>query len=129
MEVEMGEMSKDQVFLEVASGLASFYAIMGHNLRVMMEDEVSIQMPPGEVAEQFRQIHDALMPQVSRNPVVGNKIKDDYDRTMKLAKEFSNPKLKEDRAEEVKEEALRLHFYARERSASLSDLVAVFRSL
>jgi len=125
----MEKMSKDQVFMEVASGMASFYAIMGHNLRAMMEDAVSIQMPPGEVSEQFRQIHDALMPQVSSNPVVRSKIKDDYDMTMKLAGEFSNPRLNESRLEEVREEALRLHFYARERSASLSDLVAVFRSL
>jgi hypothetical protein len=125
----MENMSKDQVFMEVASGMASFYAIMGHNLRVLMEDEVSIQMPPGEVQDQFRQIHDALKPQVSGNPVVSNKLKDDFETTMKLAGEFSNPKLNEGRLEEVKEEALRLHFYARERSASLSDLVAVFRSL
>jgi hypothetical protein len=125
----MEKMSKDQVFMEVASGLASFYAIMGHSLRVMMEDEVSIQMPPGEVSEQFRQIHEALMPRIASNPVVKNKINDDYDTTSKLVGEFSNPKLNESRREEIKEEALRLHFYARERSASLSDLVAVFRSL
>jgi len=125
----MEKMSKDQVFMEVAAGMASFYAIMGHSLRVLMEDEVSIQMPPGAVQEQFRQIHEVLMPQVSSNPVVKNKIENDYDMTMKLVGEFSNPKLNEARLEEVKEEALRLHFYARERSASLSDLVAVFRSL
>lgn len=125
----MGEMSKDQVYLQVASGMASFYAIMGHSLRVMMEDEVSIQMPPGEVQDQFRQIHDALMPQIAGNPVVKNKLEDDYEMTVKLTGEFSNPKLNEARREEVKEEALRLHFYARERSASLSDLVAVFRTL
>jgi hypothetical protein len=125
----MGEMSKDQVFMEVASGLANFYAIMGHSLRVIVDEKVSQHMPLGEVKEQFRQSQEALMPRMSSNPVVTNKIKYDYDMTLKLLGEFGNASLDQARREELKEEALRLHFYARERSASLTDLVAVFRSL
>ena len=125
----MGEMSKDQVFLEVASNLANFYAIMGHCFRVIMDDEVSEQMPLGQVKEQFRQTQEALMPRMTSNPVVKNKVKYDYNMTLKLLGDFGDASLDQARREVVKEEALRLHFYARERSASLSDLVAVFRSL
>ncbi len=125
----MGAMSKDQVFLEVASNLANFYAMMGHCLRVIMDDEVSEQMPLEQVKEQFRQTQEALMPRMTSNPVVKNKVKYDYNMTIKLLGDFGNPSLDQARREMVKEEALRLHFYARERSASLSDLVAVFRNL
>jgi len=125
----MGEMSKDQVFLEVASHLANFYAIMGHCFRVIMDGEVSEQMPLEQVKEQFRQTQEALMPRMTSNPVVKNKVKYDYNMTLKLLGDFGDASLDQARREVVKEEALRLRFYARERSASLSDLVAVFRSL
>jgi len=125
----MGEMSRDQVFLEVASNLANFYAIMGHCFRAIMDDAVSEQMPLEQVKEQFRQTQEALMPRMTSNPVVKNKVRYDYSMTLKLLGDFGDASLDQARREVVKEEALRLHFYARERSASLSDLVAVFRNL
>jgi hypothetical protein len=69
------------------------------------------------------------MPRMANNPVVKNKVQYDYNLGLKLLEDFGDPSLDQARREKVKEEALRLHFYAWERSASLSDLVAVFRSL
>ena len=94
-----------------------------------MDDAVSEQMPLEQVKEQFRQTQEALMPRMTSNPVVKNKVKYDYSMTLKLLGDFGDASLDQARREVVKEEALRLHFYARERSASLSDLVAVFRNL
>jgi hypothetical protein len=94
-----------------------------------MDDEVSEQMPLDQVKEQVRQTQGALMPRMTRNPVVKNKVKHYYNMTLKLLGDFGDASLDQARREKVKEEALRPHFYARGRSASLSDLVAVFRSL
>ncbi|HEX9757921.1 MAG TPA: hypothetical protein VGB26_08980 [Nitrospiria bacterium] len=122
-------MSKDQIYLEVASDFVKFYAIMGHCLRTIMDGEASQQLPLDQVKEQFQKAKEVLMPRLSGNPVVLKKVEDDFGMTLKLLAENANSKLDQAKREETKEESLRLHFYARERSASLSDLVAVFRGL
>jgi len=122
-------MSKDQIYLEVASDFVKFYAIMGHCFRTIMDGEASQQIPLDQVKEQFQKAKEVLMPRISANPVVLKKVEDDYGMTLKLLEENANPNLDPIKRDETKEESLRLHFYARERSASLSDLVAVLRGL
>jgi hypothetical protein len=56
-------------------------------------------------------------------------VEHDYQATLKLLKHFDNLGRTPARPKGLKEEALKLHSYAKERTASLSDLVAVLRSL
>lgn len=122
-------MEKNQLFLEVAADVVKFYAVMAHCLRFVMDEEVSEQMPLENVRERFQQIHAALQHRLAQNPVVRGKIEGDHLSTLKLLEAHQGAASDPARQAELREEALRLHYYARERSAALSDLVAVFRSL
>lgn len=119
----MEERSKDQIFLEVAANLTRFYTFMAHSLRFIMEDTASDQITLEQVRAQLDQAWATLLPRLEHNPVMKGKLEKDYNMTLKLAGDSKNLN------EAQKQEARRLHSYAREKSASLSDLVAIFRSL
>ena len=125
----MGEMGKEQIFLEVAANLTRFYTFMAHSLRFMMEDAASDQITLEQVRAQLDQAWTTLLPRLERNPVMKGKLEKDYNTTLKLTRDYRNLSRDDPGHESMKQEARRLHSYAREKSASLSDLVAIFRSL
>ena len=125
----MSEMSKDQIFLEVAANLTRFYTFMGHSLRFVSEDAASGELPLEQLESQMTQARTTLLPRIDKNPVMKNKIESDYSTTQKLTADFRNLKPNDPAREKIKQEARRLSAYAKEKSASLSDLVAIFRSL
>ncbi|HSG06546.1 MAG TPA: hypothetical protein VLB09_09125, partial [Nitrospiria bacterium] len=97
-------MTRDQVFLEVASNLVKFYSMMGHALRFITGDEVSDQMPLEELLGHLKETREALDPHLAGNPVVKGKVENDYRKTLELLEGLNGP----DKDESKKEEAHRL---------------------
>ena len=125
----MDEMSKDQIFLEVAANLTRFYTFMAHSLRFVTEEATQDQMALEQVRAQLDQAWATLFPRIEKNPVMKGKLEKDYNTTLKLTQDYRNLSRDDPSHEGMKQEALRLSSYAREKSASLSDLVAILRSL
>jgi hypothetical protein len=121
--------SKDQLFLDVAATLTKFYLFMAHSLRVVAEDTSADQLPLEMVRGQLDQAWTILLPLLEGNPVMKHKIENDYNMTLKLTGAHREMKREDPGYASLKQEAHRLGSYAREKSASLSDLVAIFRRL
>lgn len=129
MEEKTEKMSRDQVFLEVASNMVKFYSMMGHCLRFINEEDIKEQMPLEELVRHFKETQQALDSRLAENPVVKGKFEKDYRVTLKLLEGLENTGKDRPAGKSEKEEALRLQVYAREKAASLSDIVAVLRRL
>jgi hypothetical protein len=119
----MGETGKDQVLIEVAANLTRFYTFMAHALRFVTEDSDPDQITLEQVEAQLKQTWAILHPRLVKNPVMKGKLEKDYNTTLNLTGDRKSLN------EAQKKEAIRLQTYAREKAASLSDLVAIFRSL
>ncbi len=124
-----GEIGKGQLFLEVASNLVLFYTFTGHALRALTDESAAAQLSPEQVETQLNSIWAALAPRLTRNPVVKKKLEDAYQNTQGLIRDFQKLKQDDPAFEEIKQDVIRRAAHAKEKSAALSDLVALFRSL
>ncbi len=125
----MDPQSKEKTFLTIAADLTRFYALMGHALRIVTDRAVRDQMSVDHLEEQFRQSREKLSPELEMNPVVRKKVEADYASTMDILKRLKRRKGGTAVSAKMKKEAVGLQAYAQDRTSSLSDLVAIFRSL
>ncbi len=123
------EISKDQLFLEVTANLVRFYTFTGHALRALTDESAAAQLSPGQVEAQLTSIWAALVPRLAHNPVVQKKLQCFYQETGELIRDFQRLKKDDPAFEEMTQDVIRRAGNAKEKSAVLSDLVALFRSL
>ena len=120
----MAEIDKERLFLEVTSDQVKFYTFTLHALRILTEKESSGPISLEQAEEQLKKILAGLASRLDKSPVVMKKIEGDYQKTAALIEAFR----KSGSQSQQKEEAEALKVRAQEKIATLSDLVAIFRS-
>lgn len=127
----MTAVPKEQVFMDVTSDLVKFYTFISHAMRLMTETTASGQITIDQVLDQIRNLHAALVPRVGNNQVVMKKVDQDHQKALALIETFKKMGSQAPPAdrERLSRDAAPFQVYAQEKSACLSDLVAIFRGL
>ena len=127
----MVDINKEKFFLEITAGLVKFYTFVAHSVRIMTEPSPSGQITLQQMGDQLREIRTELFPKLDKSPVVMKKIENDYQKTMARVEAFKKlgSQIPASERERFLQDAIPLQAYAQEKSGSLSDLVAIFRSL
>ncbi|MBI5197581.1 MAG: hypothetical protein HZA19_03125 [Nitrospirae bacterium] len=119
---------KEQIFLEITADMVKFYTFIAHSMRILTEETPSGQISLKDVQDQLRNIRTVLVPRLEKNPVVMKKVETDYQKAVALIDALQKTASPADRGR-LAADANAVRSYAQEKSGSLSDLVAIFRSL
>ncbi len=116
---------KTSDLLEVAAEVGKFYAFHAHALRVVIQPKSATGMSEDVFKEELENIETKLKPVLSKNKVVQENMAEIHQRVLKI-RDLS--RTDQTRAEAI-ESAKALLPMLEERIITVSDLVAVFRSL
>jgi hypothetical protein len=126
----MPAMSKEELFMSVATDLVKFYALLGHALKFVTDSSAHEQpMTLEQVEAQFHGVRDSILARLERNPVMKKKVETDYYSLIRLLDQYRKSGPGKPQPKKLKQEAVDLQTYAKDRTGSFSDLVAIFRSL
>jgi hypothetical protein len=125
----MNETGKEKVFLDLAAELTRFYTLVSKSLQSAAGEKAVEQFTPDQFSEQLRQIWASLLPRLEKNPIVKDKLENDFHEALRIAAEFEKRGAKGKKDARLKKEAARLMTEGNLKASGLSDLVALFRRL
>jgi len=124
----MTESGKDKAYLDLTVDLTRFYTLLWQSLRPAAGEPAMDQMTPEQLEEQLRQTWELLSPRLEKNSIVKSKMEKEFNDAVRISAEYRKAG-SQGRKTTLEPEALKIMIEGRQKAASFSDLVALFRRL